>query len=105
MTKRATDIPEPNPSGLCFCGCGLKTPLAKQSNRQRGTVVGKLVCFVAGHQVRKMQQGNTTHALSHTPEWKAYWGARDRCTNPEHPQFSDYGGRGIQFLFSDFESF
>jgi len=44
------DIAGPNPSGLCMCGCGQLTRLAKQSDAKRGTVRGKPQCFIPGHQ-------------------------------------------------------
>ena len=30
-----------------------------------------------------------------TPEWKAWVNARRRCTDPNHPDWKNYGGRGI----------
>jgi hypothetical protein len=104
MTKRLTGD-GPNLGGFCMCGCGEKTPLARHSNSKLGVVIGKPVSFVQGHQVKKMQKLNTRHGLSHTPEWKAYWSARERCTNPKHAQYSNYGERGIKFLFDSFEAF
>ena len=32
-----------------------------------------------------------------------YYDAKYRCTNPRHKRYSDYGGRGIKFLFSSFQ--
>lgn len=33
-----------------------------------------------------------------------YHDAKQRCTNPKHRRFARYGGRGIQFKFTSFES-
>ena len=41
----------------------------------------------------------------HTPEYQAYMHAKHRCTNPKHPKFEYWGGRGILFLFTSFEQF
>jgi hypothetical protein len=30
-----------------------------------------------------------------TPEYAAWDSAKQRCTNPNHPRWKDYGGRGI----------
>jgi len=36
-----------------------------------------------------------THGMSETPEYRAWGDMKDRCFNPNHKQYSDYGGRGI----------
>ena len=42
--------------------------------------------------------------MSNTPEYHAYEQARDRCRNPNNKFWKDYGGRGIEFRFTDFMS-
>ena len=39
----------PNPSGLCQCGCGQLTPIAKSTRPNRGWVKGEHVRFMPGH--------------------------------------------------------
>jgi hypothetical protein len=53
----------------------------------------------------KLQNGNRKHGLAGGPEYFAYHGARQRCTNPKDPQWSSYGGRGITFGFVSFDEF
>lgn len=48
-TTKGTTMNEPNPSGLCMCGCGQKTSLAQISNKKLGYVKGKPVRYVLGH--------------------------------------------------------
>lgn len=36
------------------------------------------------------------HGLSNTRAYKALENARQRCKNSKHPQFADYGGRGVE---------
>lgn len=43
--------------------------------------------------------------MSQTPEYKAYRGARYRCTRPTAQAWANYGGRGIKFNFNSFEEF
>ena len=38
----------------------------------------------------------TTNGMSKTPEYKAWYNMKDRCFNPNHKCYSDYGGRGIK---------
>lgn len=40
-----------------------------------------------------------------TREQTAFYNARARCQNPNHPRYADWGGRGIEFRFSSFEGF
>lgn len=40
---------DPNPSGLCMCGCGELTPIAIQTEVRTGAVKGKRRRFVTGH--------------------------------------------------------
>ncbi|HNX48667.1 MAG TPA: HNH endonuclease signature motif containing protein [Thermoanaerobaculaceae bacterium] len=42
----------PNPGGLCMCGCGEATPIARVTTSQTGTVAGKPQRYVRGHQNR-----------------------------------------------------
>jgi hypothetical protein len=44
-------------------------------------------------------------AESSTTEYKAYYSARYRCTNPKDPRWHRYGGRGIGFRFTSYEQF
>jgi len=39
------------------------------------------------------------------PEYRAYSGARQRCTNPKNPEWGRYGARGIEFRFTSFKQF
>lgn len=45
--------------GLCFCGCGTPTQLAKRTNSKRGDVKGQPVKYVFGH--RRSVAGPMTH--------------------------------------------
>ncbi len=38
-------------------------------------------------------------------EYATFYKARHRCINSKDTSFKDYGGRGIQFLFTSFEQF
>lgn len=37
----------------------------------------------------------TKHGMTGTPEHRAWSNMRGRCLNPNHPRYSDWGGRGI----------
>jgi hypothetical protein len=40
-----------------------------------------------------------SHGLSGKPIYKSYHEAKQRCTNSNHPDYAQYGGRGIEFRF------
>jgi hypothetical protein len=41
-----------NESGLCLCGCGGKTTVAKKTNERLGHVKGESIRFIHGHHRR-----------------------------------------------------
>ncbi len=42
-----------------------------------------------------------SHGLSKTPTYQSFRNAKQRCSNPNSPQYKDYGGRGVEFRFAD----
>lgn len=47
----------------------------------------------SGHRHRRAV---TTHGMTGTPTFRAWENMRQRCLNPRHRSFADYGGRGIK---------
>lgn len=45
------------PIGLCQCGCGNSTPLAKRSDARWGHIIGQPVKWINGHNARQMTGG------------------------------------------------
>lgn len=43
----------------------------------------------------RLQERNTTHGMSGTPEFHAWCAAIKRCEDPGDKRYHDYGGRGI----------
>ena len=83
------NVEEPNPSGLCQCGCGQSTALAPQSNKRRGWVGGKPVRFIPGHQAfgttpwNKGLTRETTPSLAHVANPTSLYKASNM--HPNHP--------------------
>jgi hypothetical protein len=61
----------PNPSGLCMCGCGGVTPIAKRSISAREIVRGEHTKFLLGHRTSGSISGENS------PHWS---GGRFICT-------------------------
>lgn len=74
------------PSGLCECGCGQPTPIAKVTRRERGQYIGYPLRYITGHNYRG------THGPD-APTWKG--GRWQHQTGyiyvyqPEHPHAND----------------
>lgn len=48
------EMTPPNPSGLCLCGCGMRTKRARTNDRYHGRVVGEYVKYLPGHHGRRI---------------------------------------------------
>lgn len=81
---------------LCLCDCG-SLHIVRGTGIRYGADHLSCGCL---HSAIK-----TTHGMYGTPEYAAYSSAKWRCTNPQNHAWKDYGGRGIQFLFDNFEHF
>lgn len=79
----------------CHCDCGVIASIERAS-LVNGTTKS-CGCL--------RRESITKHGKSGTPEYQAFLNAKYRCTNPKLPKYSDYGGRGIRFLFATFEEF
>jgi hypothetical protein len=81
---------------LVRCACGRERRVLTSSLTSGNTTsCGKRPCC---HHV-------TTHGASGTPEYRAFHSAKRRCTKPTDTAWAYYGGRGIKFLFKNFEQF
>ena len=52
MSRGNRIIQEPNPSGLCMCGCGRKAPISKTTDKRYGTYYGLPSRYIKGHHTR-----------------------------------------------------
>lgn len=87
----------------CVCDCGKATDpyrVSLRAGRSRS-------CGCAA--IEKLMPGwNKTHGAAGTPEYRAWQSMVARCSNPSHPSYPDYGGRGIvvcERWASDFQAF
>lgn len=74
---------------LCRCDCG-KEVVATSTNLRNGNTKS-CGCYIRD----LVTERNTTHGLSKNRLYSIWHSMKDRCLNPNHPHFKDYGGRGI----------
>lgn len=92
-----------NTKWACECECGGETVSYRQNLKKgKATSCG---CF----QKENMSKIKTTHGQSAggrvSSTYKTWDSIKGRCTNTEHNQYSDYGGRGITVCTRWLESF
>ena len=69
----------------CLCKCGDKI-YVRRSNLINGHALS-CGCW--------RKESMTTHGLSRTKFYITWADLKDRCFNPNHPEYPNYGGRGI----------
>lgn len=87
----------------CICDCG-NTTIIPTGNITNGHTQS-CGCLSADKDVIGK---NWKHGMSDTREYHAWRAARNRCTNPEHPEYRRYGARGIfmcELWLNSFETF
>lgn len=75
---------------LCRCECGSELVRRGTQLRYAEKKGVNQSCQSCG-----ATYGNTKHGFSRTPEYKAWIGLIDRCTNPSNQAYKHYGDRGI----------
>lgn len=88
---RKADAKSSNGSVLweCRCSCGTVRNVC-ESSLYRGKSTG-----CGCHRRLKNKLSATTHGLSKSAIYKIWQGIKDRCCNPSHVSYANYGGRGI----------
>jgi hypothetical protein len=85
-------------SWQCKCVCG-SACVVEGTNLRRGNTQS---CGCLHKQ--RTSAANTTHGQArpgkHTPEYRAFCGARNRCKYKNGKDYHSYGGRGIEFRFT-----
>jgi hypothetical protein len=77
------------PTWFCQCDCG-NSKIVRGANLKTGSVAS-CGCLVK----ERIISMNTTHGLSHVPEYNVWTGMIKRCHVPSNKDYPRYGGRGI----------
>jgi len=87
---------------VCRCDCGEFTTVNLESLVSLRT--RSCGCFQKECMANAWRK-NVTHGRSYTKEYKQWDSMKQRCLNPSHEFFDEYGGRGIKVCDSWLESF
>src|SRR5690348_7077272 len=81
---------------ICLCKCGNRRSVATKTLRS-GASTQCADCARKRH--------GEYSGTKRSSEYLAFRNAKDRCNNPRHYAYRNYGGRGIEFRFTDFSEF
>ncbi len=79
--------------GIYSCTCGNEKECDDKNVRTGNT--RSCGCYRKEQIVANNTRLKTKHGKAGTPLYQVWNGAKQRCTNPEHKKYKDYGGRGI----------
>ncbi len=88
---------------LCRCRCGIETIVPGVDLRSGHT----MSCGCLKSELKPPDRTKHGHCAGSgkTTEYKSWEAARDRCHNLRNKGYKNYGGRGIEFRFKNFEEF
>jgi hypothetical protein len=90
VVRRGTDANDGHASWLCRCECGTETTVRSNRLLRDG---GTRSCGCMAREASAARK--RTHGRTHTVEFETWTRMKARCFDDAHPDFGDYGGRGI----------
>jgi hypothetical protein len=87
----------------CICECGETTIVRGYYLRHK--ITQSCGCLHSEVSSRVYENLNRTHGLNNTPEHVTWEQMKQRCRNPRHHAWKDYGGRGITICAEWVDSF
>ncbi len=93
-----------HPMSRCLCRCGT---VKRVANALLVAGTTKSCGCLAREQRKQFAKDATTHGLSKTRGYFCWLHMKERCTDPKHKEFHNYGGRGIYYCdaWKSFENF
>lgn len=86
----------------CLCDCGRLCVVNGESLKS-----GKQISCGC-HKLKKLIERSTKHGMRHTKIYHTWQDIKNRCYNPHHKDYLNYGGRGITMFaawINDFQAF
>lgn len=91
---------------ICQCDCGKICRIQGNTFERSVKESRGISCGCAKKKLIAL--GQTHHGMTDSPEWKSWMSMKDRCLDPTHKSYADYGGRGITIYepwITSFEAF
>jgi len=88
---------------LCRCDCGVEREVIGWELTSQTRPRKSCGCLIK--EWRRSGDSGRTHGLRRHPLYKKWCGIKERCSNPNHKHWKDYGGRGIGVCRGWAESF
>lgn len=85
-------------SATCRCSCGTVKTVSK------GNLINKNVQSCGCLSIEASKKRGTTHGMSRKPIYSVWSSIIQRCQNPSHIRYADYGGRDIK-VSEDWQTF
>lgn len=83
---------------LCKCDCGNEKLVRSDGiTSKRIKSCGCLAKELASQKAKEMGLNNKKHGMSRSRIYKIWDNMRERCNNPNHTRYEEYGGRGITY--------
>ena len=104
VLERAENTKDGKTQWLCQCVCGRKTVVAASDLKRKRYSTKSCGCMSSS----LIAKARKTHGMSHHPAWGVWHSMKQRCMDPNHPAYHNYGGRGItvcQEWLDSFETF
>jgi hypothetical protein len=93
VIKQGPDEHGRHKSWVCRCACGVVKTVRGQALRDGKTV--SCGCYIKEKRIKHGLRGGTNRNKKF-PEYRAWASMNSRCYSTTHPQYDDYGGRGVR---------
>lgn len=110
VLEKSAESPDRYTHWVCRCDCGNRTTV--RSSRLTAGNTKSCGCFQREGAQRLAsviaKKHLTKHGMAESSEYHIWCTMKARCGNPKHPQYDDYGGRGIKVhpaWIASFEAF